>query len=426
MEDLVSKTHATVNEPEKTGTIFTTSLLFCTSAFGMGMMLLPAAFNCLGYVLSLAIMLSLGALLYASLYFLNAADESEKKTGEHDYSYFAAKISPKFKIGVSISFICSNFVVVYLFLRRATDLSVSVINLMFNFKNITWFRFSLLTFYAIMSCLLFLQKDLSVLKPFSYVSLGAAIYYSVLMVIMGCGSKVKFRELKAFNFYNGINATVNIIFAAHCQFSYLSFKRLLRTQNTSTGNKLAMGGTAMIYAIYITVGFFGYMYLGSAVDTQYILGHYLENPKDNALFKMNNVFPEKVYKGMIVTLVALFAVIFFTNVPLTVFTFLPEIQTLCAQAGFKARREYVGVVVALLVYAAAIPRKLPEGLFLTLSAAFFTNFLSFGFPGIYGAYYCQSKREKFVGALLYFFSAVVLIAQLTYLVYCYSKYGKME
>lgn len=271
------------------GTPLTTGLLFGTSAFGMGMLTLPSTFNQLGIILTLMIMLSLAALLYASLYFINAVDESEKATGNHDYSYFSNKISPKLKIIVSIAFICSNFCVVYLFLRRATDLTVALVNMGLKLENTTWIRLVFLSFYAVMSTFLFLQKDLSVLKPLSYVSLGAAIYFMVLMFIMGVTTKNKFSSLKLFNFDNGVSACLNIIFAAHCQFSFLDFKRILKEQNKKTGNKLALVGTLMIYGIYIPVGFFGYMYLGTNVGTDYILKHFLDNANDNLLFEMNNV-----------------------------------------------------------------------------------------------------------------------------------------
>lgn len=132
-----------------------------------------------------------------------------------------------------------------------------------------------------------------------------------------------------------------------------------------------------------------------------------------------------MFKVMICVLIGLFALIFFTNVPLTVFTFIPEIEMLVQAAGFKPKRWLIGVCISTLMFSIAIPRQLNEQLILALSAAFFTNYLSFGFPGIYGTFYCKTTKERLLGAALYVFSGMVLIAQLAFIVYSYGVHGKL-
>ena len=407
-------------ESKKSSTL-STGLMFGTSAFGMGMLSMPAIFNQLGYVTALMIMLFFAAALYGSLFCLNLADDNQETKEFHDYSYFASHISRKLKALVSVAFVFSNFAVIYLFLRRATGLTVCLFNMYFDYKGWAFimFRMLFLVVYALLSTLLFLQEDLSMLKPMAYVSLFAAFYYSILMIVMGITSPIAFKDLKAFNWYKGMPALLNIIFAAHCQFSVLGFKNILANKNRDSGNKMALIGTVVIFSIYISVGFFGYKYLGNGVGSEYILGLFLENTQTNLLFTNNTIINATLYKVMICLLVALFVSIFFTNIPLTALAFIPEIQELFFMAGYKAKRTPVAMVVGLLMFVLAIPQKLPEDLVLEFSSCFFSNFLSFGFPGIYGMFNSKNTKIKNIGFSLLLLSIFVMGADLINIVLTY-------
>ncbi|ORD94132.1 hypothetical protein ECANGB1_1107 [Enterospora canceri] len=387
-------------------------LLFGTSAFGMGMLYMPATFNQLGYVGMSTIMAFMFLLTYLSLYFINLADEKEqeieKSSSKRDYSFFA-NFNRHLSLMVTIAFILSNFAVVYLFLRRATDLTVALINIKAKMATTTWVRLGVLTFYSIAALSLFMQHDLTILKPLSYVALFACFYYAALMVMLGFTSKIPLSELKPFRYDNGLNALLNAIFAAHCQFSFLNFKDTLRVKNDRNSKKMLLIACLTIYLSYATIGFFGYKYMGSSIGSDYILGLVVKNFSENKLLDNNNLFGRKLFQGLLFVLSTLFIVIFFTGIPLTVFTFVPEIEKLVKRANVKPNTRIVKLIIGLALYVFALPSSLNEGLFLAFVSAFCTNFLSFGFPGIYAVHYSTDRRIRGIGYSMIGFSSILAL-----------------
>lgn len=401
----------------------TAGLLFGTSAFGMGMLYLPAAYFQLGYMGMLIMSAVMFLISWFSLYCLNGAEGVCEDGNKHDYSYFA-RFSSKLSLGISVAFLASNFAVIYLFLRRATDLTVALLGEITTIENRATIRFMVLTLYTLAAFSFFIKRDLSMLKPLSYVSLFAGFYYSALMVICGIGSKNKLSELNAFAWNDGLDAFLNFLFAGHCQFAFLDFLSTLKEKNVKNGKKLMTIGLLVIYVIYTIVGFFGYKFLGESIGTNYILGVVLDDFSDNVLYTHNNVFPKAVMKVLLLLLTGLFVVIFFTNIPLTVFAFLPELEKIMFKCNVKVKRLYTCIGVAVVMWALAIPTKLKEQLILGLFSAFFTNFLSFGFPGMYGLYYLKDKRFKPLCIMLVGLSTLIAIANVTFMLYKKATTGE--
>ncbi|KAL6121306.1 transmembrane amino acid transporter [Nucleospora cyclopteri] len=394
-----------------------TGFLFGTSAFGLGMLYLPAVFNQIGYMGAFLTILMLFGLSWLSLYFLNITDEAIDPEKNHEYSYYAAFISSKTKKIVEICFILSNFTVVYLFLRRASDLTVSLIKFWFVVAEPYYIRMAILTFYAITCYLLFLKEDLSALKFLSYLSLSSAIFYSLLMIVCGMYSEITLGEMKAFNNYKGVDAFSNLIFAAHCQFAFLAFKGNLTVKNRRNGLIMATIGLLVTYGIYTTVGIFGYKYLGKSVEDKYILELVVDNLRNNVLIDKNKAMCSRSMSYCLALLTGMFVIIFYAGIPLTAFTFIPVIQKFTDDSNFKMSRIQSASIVAILMYLVAIPIELNEGFLLGIISAICTNFLSFGFPGLYGMKFGSTALEKRAGCCLLIISCLIGIGKIGLLLY---------
>ena len=395
---------------------FAAGVLIGVSAFGSGMLYLPAGFNAMGYVGACLVMVLLATLTWLSLWALNLVDDKARKirNRKYDYSYFAESIGTKFSCLVSIIFIIANFLTCYCFFARMSELSLTVLNVFWKYESSTsqislYLRLLFITLYPILSYTFLIQKDLSVLQPIAYMSLGTTLFYSFLMIGCGIVSRNSLSDLKPFNNKGVLSAIVRMIFAAHCQFAFFDSKNTLRSKTFSNSLLMITIGVAVIYGCYLTIGFFGYKYLGSAIKDSFILTILKEEGFDNNLLSKNNyLLPSELFKYATILMTACFIIIFFTGATITIYTFIPEIEKILSICGIYSSKNILCFLIIFLLWLCNLKKDVNIDLVLTLSAAIGTNSLSFAIPGIYIISSTKNNKSKVIGYSLVIASIVIV------------------
>lgn len=383
----------------------TASALIVALTLGSGITSMPAVFNMLGSVKGFLMMGVMGLVTFHSIYCLSYAATlaKEKHDDELSYTSLAAKFSKNLERCVALSLIVSVLSTAFSFIQRLVNISIDLLKtngtveafFKENNGNVQYylFRFAFMAVLCTVYYLLFLLDSLSSLAIFSNFSLFAAVLFSAVISYYGIAKPVDPSQLTTEHHDLGC-ALGNVVFAIHCQFSFLSVFNSLKDISLPNVRLVTITGSAMATIMYSAVGFLGYRGLGSDIGNKSVLSIFSLNFSDldekSSEFKVLNSLRERYGEFVGITLPKalcfMFIPIFFVGVVSSMFSIIPTMQNMLSRKGKQPSRRKMSMLCCALVFLFGAYNVESLDKILAIFGYLLTTPLSFLFPSLFVLY----------------------------------------
>lgn len=350
------------------------------TTFGTGILFMPAGFRLLGYAYALVALACVSLLTYFALYSLTYAAIATNSTEEASYSNLAASFSVRFKRLIDVTMLGRNMGITTVLTRYfCTNAARMLKNLGMPGDPELVRRLCLVLF--VLAVVYFGMKDsLASLSFISRISLAGVLCYllSITYYALAYGHPV--RELRAVSDGYG-SGVVKFVFALHCQFSYLNVFNEMQEKSLPEVSGVIALACAGIGLIYAASGFFGYMAAGEAIGERQILEVFGDR-NDPLMQRISRGSADKygVVPGLVISC---FLFVWFGFIVFASFPTITLIQKYLSSGGKPARRGPIVLATGAFLLVGGLPAELQITKLLSLSAALFTNPLSFVYPSIF-------------------------------------------
>jgi len=244
-----------------------------------------------------------------------------------------------------------------------------------------------LTLLSIFSFRMLLLESLSSLSPLSYLSMFSALYYLGLMISLGIFKGKPFEDIKAVNLEGRYDFAISLmLFAMHCQFSFLGIRHIMSDRSMKSVSKVATFAIAIVVCLYGSAGFFGYKAAGKELYDKMILDLIIKSPSENPFLNFSqNKESETIILYAFKLLLVAFCVIFTVGVTCCAFPTIPVFENLLSFEQFRPKRAYIVLVLMIGLFLPNLygDKDINPDSILDLVSTFCTNPLSFFFPALF-------------------------------------------
>lgn len=382
-----------------------------SSTLGSGITLMVLVFMNLGTTIASTLMICVGMLTFFSIYSLSYVStltkENEKE--KQSYSGIAAKFSKKLQQAVSISLVVSSLVTSFSFTQTFLKIFLKTLKYIGFFnelldeeKNPNYLFIARIIVLATICSLyyfLFQLDNLASLAPFSRLSLFTAILFSATLSFYGLTNPIVEEEVAKdpnakFNLVNPLGA---IIFALHCQFSYLDIFNCMKDDSLSNARNVTGIASIIATILYGSVGFLGFKALGRSVGDDPLIFKFssADSPIIASLterfgFYLGTCLPMLIH--------SLFCPIFFGGTIFNNFAIIPELQNMLSFKNKLISRSSVALILCLFLFSTSIKEFTGLGDVFAIAGFLLTTPLSFLFPAIFVLYTSSKVNLMTVGS----------------------------
>lgn len=400
---------------------------------------MPYVFSVLGSRIAFSMMAFIGIMTYHSIYSLSyvATISKTEKDQKFTYSQLAAKFSKTLAKMVSFCLVISSVITVFSFTQ--TFIKIFIGSLSYNEKlkvlltdKVIYFttRAAILLVISTIYYFLFQKENLVSLSIFSSLSLWMAIFFSLFVSFLGLYKPAPATQLLSKDKFNIVDPLGCIIFALHCQFSYMDIYNSM--ENTSIPNIKFVTLTASILAtiLYSTVGYLGSKAVGNSINGDPIIFKFAFLERSLPSEAPNVVESLIARYGMIVgayiprLIHTLFCPIFFSGIVFSMFAIIPILQKAFSIKGKALSRKKTSAIAALFIFFTGLPSaaNFLDAIF-AISGFLLTTPLSFLFPALFELYASENRfglltmSSKLMIALSFAIMAGLTVMKFDYLFY---------
>lgn len=394
------------------------------STLGCGITLMPSVFNLLGNYLVLALMTVIGIMTFFSIYFLSysaiASKEKDDSDSKISYTGLAAKFSPILKIVVAFSLCFGSLLTTFSFVQTFIKILLNTLNyneslLAFVKENTTIIRTLISACIAIIYYFLFQLDNLSSFAVFSNFSLFTVLIFSLSVAFFGLYNPVSSEKLvKSTGNINIVDPIGVVIFALHCQFSFLDIFNSMKDNSLCNVRSVVLKASVFATLLYTAVGYLGYKAVGNDIGSGSLLFAFAENK--NILESLESRYGLYFGRHLPKLVHSLFCPVFFVGILFNMFSILPDLQNGLSYGRSKqVSRKTIALISALFVFCSGI-RKISnlDSLF-SISGFLMTNPLSFLFPAVFMLYTTSKMNIATVTARLMIGISLTIMIGLTFL-----------
>ncbi|KAI5148072.1 hypothetical protein ENBRE01_0086 [Enteropsectra breve] len=377
-----------------------TTITLMVSTFGTGILLMPTVFRKLGYVAGIAAIVFVAALNYFTLYSLAYSAHSMEVPRTASFTLIANTISPLLKNAADIAMIGSNLGNVFYTLKAFLDTTESLAINVFGMDATHGINFMRIVLVVLLSALFFffIQEDLSALSFISNIVVVSVVYYLGLVIYFALGHGVEFDSLTKFD-KDGIDSVVNIVFALHAQFAYLSIFTSMKSNKMADVKKTLSIATSLLVVVYSFSGFFGYWATGKVMNDNFIKFLNSDDAKPLGFYQSMMNLPMD-NKGILRTILNVgFLVVWFGGLIFATAPIITIVSSWVSVGKAKVDRKIVSFGMCLFYLAMGIfltSGKAQIDSILTVFAAIFTNSLSYVFPSIFMMYVSRRGSANYL------------------------------
>lgn len=369
------------------------------STLGSGITFMPSVYSILGPTTASIIMLFVGLFTFLSIYLLSYAsvatrDDSEKKLS---YSGIAAKFSQILKNIVAFILLANAILAAYAFIGSFLKIFMHTLSFNDSLKKIlevegkdtnTSYVIKLVAMACMLLALFFLFQieNLASLSFLSLLSLLIAVMFSLVVSVYGIWDPLPADELKPSEGPSDLFGPLgSIIFALHCQFSYLDIFNSMKDQSLT--NVTTVTGLASILAtiLYSLVGYLGFRAVGHHIGKESLI--FAISQKDTKIIDSLTLrYGEYGGKYLSRLIHSLFSIIFFSGALFNLFPVLPILQEWFSMKGKLASRRIIVFGLIVFLFAVSLFDLGSFELLFAISGLFLTTPLSFIFPAIFAIF----------------------------------------
>lgn len=395
-----------------------------SSTLGCGITLMICVYLYLDAAVATFLMLTVGLLTFFSTYSLSYVSVLTKESPDEKSSYsdLAAKFSKKLKTMVSVSLVVSSLVTSFSFTQ--TFLRIFLNTLRYNEYFATLLDekaqpmncYIARTLILLVMCSIYFRlfqfDNLASLSFFSQFSLFTAIFFSAVMSFYGLWNPVSKDRMTLSESSGGLNLADPlgvVIFALHCQFSYLDIFNSMK--DTSLGNVRNVTAVASVIAtiLYGSVGFLGLRAVGAAVGNDPVIFHFASS-SSSIVRDLTERYG--VYLGCYLPklLHSMFCPIFFSGNIFNTFAITPILQSWFSVREKPAARSTIALLVCVFLFATSVKSIDDLGSVFSIAGFLLTTPLSFLFPALFVL--CSSSKLNIMtvgSGIVICLSAVIMI-----------------
>ena len=181
------------------------------------------------------------------------------------------------------------------------------------------------------------------------------------------------------------NAVVSLIFALHCQFSFLSIYNILEVKKLPSVATVCDGGSILTVTLYGLSGLLGYRAKGKNTTNEDMLSEFLDE-KGTFMTKLGQVKQKSTFEYEVAPRIALisFMFIFFGAIIFSAFPTIPVIEGYIQIRGKQIKKYIIAIFFAVfLLITNLLVKENSADLLLDIIGAACTNPLSFVFHSIF-------------------------------------------
>lgn len=383
------------------------SITLITSMLGAAINFMPSAFQSIGYLNALLMMVVITFLTIFTLYAISYAVEKQEDKKDINYASLGYRKSYSLGMVVDISTILALCLICLAFFNYIVEMAVLFLTPL-NEKDKGYIHYKILVMTTIMIVfyILSLNKDIKSLKYTSYAGVASIIYLILLIILLNIvvGDKLSKGSFMArnTNYYKGISM---LLLAMSCQINMVKIYSELKEKTTKSVLMVAMISSIGGGLIYSTVGFFGYRVFGESVEGRDIINIFSDkNSFFNIYFSENH--PNLKYLPSIAVIGAMIVLV--GSFPLQI---NPAASTIVKLIGTERDAHKVRVstitIMCLSIFLINLYPNLNLETILEIIGAVFNNMLSFIFPCIYYIMACRSSKP------LYWLALMIILASIS-------------
>lgn len=381
------------------------------STLGCGITLMPYVFSILGTRIAFSMMICIGIMTYHSIYSLSyvAAIIKTEKDQKFTYSQLAAKFSKKLEKMVSFCLAISSLITVFMFTQ--TFLKIVIGSLSYNEKlkvllanKAIYFgtRAAILLAISTVYYFLFQKENLASLSIFSTLSLWVAIFFCLFISFLGLYKPALSTELPKTDNFELTRPLGYIIFALHCQFSYMDIYNSMENTSISNTRFVAFSASVLATILYSTVGYLGSKAAGSFINADPIIFKFAFI-KPSTLLQVSPEIPTLIDSlvqryGIVIgayiprLIHTLFCPIFFNGIVFSMFAIIPILQKAFSRKEKPLSRRKTSFIAVLFIFLTGLPSASDflDTIF-AISGFLLTTPLSFLFPALFELYASENR-----------------------------------
>ncbi|ELA42256.1 uncharacterized protein VICG_00655 [Vittaforma corneae ATCC 50505] len=342
-------------------------------------------------------MLSVGLLTFFSTYSLSYVSTLTKERSDEKTSYsdLAAKFSKKLRTMVSMSLVVNSLVTSFSFTQTFLRIFLNTLryneylNTLLDEKahpvNCYIARALILLIICSIYFYVFQLDNLASLSFFSQFSLFTAIFFSAVISLYGLFNPVSNDQMSLPASESGLNLVDPlgaVIFALHCQFSYLDIFNSMK--DTSLENVRNVTAIASIFAtvLYGSVGFLGFKAVGAAVGNDPVIFHFASS-SSSIVKDLTERYG--IYLGGYLPklLHSMFCPIFFSGNIFNMFSITPILQNWLSIKGKPASRSTIAFLACAFLFVGSVKPVENLGSVFSIAGFLLTTPLSFLFPALF-------------------------------------------